>query len=117
MYSVDEEVGVINYNHGNGGFQGIYRVTKSNKVRIHLKRVTDGYERIFSAKTGAEQGSVSRYRSAAIVTLAKYKELERAKIQRGHLDLAWKHVQHAASNRNLTNLKEAISKIEELIDQ
>ena len=114
MYEVDQVVGVIRYGTwGDVSHQGLYRVTKSNKVRTHLKRLTDGYEREFSAKTGIEKGS-ERYRSAQIVTEEKYRQFEADKIERTRISNCWDSIENAAHKRNLIELKEMIAKLESL---
>ena len=114
MYTIGQEVAVIR--HGSWGhihLQGIYRVTKSNKVRVHLERVSDGYERIFSANTGIEKGS-ERYRSAEIVSVDRYRQIEKRQETEKSMKNIWNQIQSFASNKDLDGLKNAITNLESI---
>ena len=112
MYTVGQEVAVIRYGNWGGILQqGRYRVTKSNKVRVHLQRISDGYERVFSAKTGVEQGS-TRYRSSEIVSVERYNAIEATRLRDATLRDAWNTVQEAAKNKNIADIKTALSILE-----
>lgn len=110
---VNDEVGIIR--SGTWGvihMEGLYRVSKMNKVRIHLQRLADGYERVFSAKHGREMGS-ERYRSAEIVSVARYKEIEARRLKTNRVRAAWLDAANAVQCKNLDVLKAAIATIEE----
>jgi hypothetical protein len=114
MYTIGQEVAVIR--HGSWGhtdLQGIYKVTKSNKVRVHLERVSDGYERIFSANTGIEKGS-TRYRSSEIVSLDRYRQIEKMQEMKNEIRDIWRDIQSFASNKDLDGLKNAIANLESI---
>lgn len=111
---VNDEVGIIRYSYGGSIFQeGLYRVSKVNKVRIHLQRLEDGHERVFSAKHGSEMG-VDRYRSAQIVSVARYEEIEARRLKTNRVRAAWIDAANAVQRKSLDELKASIAKIEEL---
>ena len=112
MYTVGQEVAVIRYGNWGGILQqGVYRVTKSNKVRVHLQRISDGYERVFSAKTGVEQGS-TRYSSAGIISVERYNVIEAARLRKDTLHNAWNTVQEAVKNKDIAEIKAALDVLE-----
>jgi hypothetical protein len=92
--------------------QGIYIVTKINKVRITLQREGDGYERKFSVKTGAEIGS-DRYRSAYIESIQDKENREAAALARGKERQAWENAELAATNKDISALRKALRELEE----
>ena len=111
MYNVGNEVGVILRNSwGRDHLQGLYRVTKSNKTRVHIQRVSDGYERIFSAMTGVEKGS-TRYRSAEIISVDRYRQMEKLNDINDY-ENAWREIESLASKKDLFGLKNAIANLE-----
>ena len=115
MYSVGDGVAVIR--HGSWGriqLQGLYRVTKSNKVRVHLQRESDGYERIFSAQTGIEKGS-ERYRSAEIISVDRYNRIKEFDELQEKIKAEWNLIQLYAKNKDLGALKEAIVNLESVL--
>ena len=114
MYAVGNAVAVIR--HGSWGhtqLQGIYRVTKSNKMRVHLQRESDGYERIFSAITGLEKGS-TRYHSSEIISVDRYRQIEKMEQMKNEIRDIWRDIQNFASNKDLDGLKNAVSKLESI---
>lgn len=114
MLSLNETVGIIRYgSFGHVQYQGLYTVTKINKTRIHVQRVSDNYERIFSAHTGIEKGS-ERYRSAEIVSVGRYNAMENADKLKGKIRDTWEIIQNRASRKDLVALKEAIANLESL---
>lgn len=55
-YTIGQMVGILRTGSWNTVAQGKYTVTKVNKVRVELARVSDSYTRTFSVKTGKEFG-------------------------------------------------------------
>ena len=114
MYTVGQEVAVIR--HGSWGHiqsQGKYKITKSNKARVHLQRISDGYERIFSAVTGIEKGS-QRYYTAEIISTERYDQIQMKSERERTIRESWQAIQTLASNRDLNGLKEAIANLEKI---
>ena len=114
MFNVGQEVGVIRYGTWGGIIeQGIYTVSKSNQVRVHLKRKSDGYERIFSAKTGIEKGS-NVYRSAEIVSLNEYDKIVKSRLRREEFDAGWTAIKYCVEKKDLLGLQAAVKTLADL---
>jgi uncharacterized protein (DUF1015 family) len=82
-YIVGQVVGILCSGSWSTNTQGKFTVTKVNKVRVELARISDGYVRVFSVKTGKE---LSDFKSNTwIVSEAQYdaevaaKEMTRAR--------------------------------------
>jgi len=109
---VNDKVAVARMGNWENHSQGIYVVTKINKVRIHVKRETDGYEREFSANTGRELGkSDSKYRAAYLESV-EYQNLRTA-IRQHNLEVngAWTALQEAASSKSIAEVNKALAKL------
>ena len=107
--NVGDKVTVARYrNFGGVSLQGIYDVVKVDKMKVVLRRESDGYERVFSVKTGIEKGS-SRYKSAIIESLEDNDEREVQRAQLAKLNESWTNVQNAAGRKNLKDLELAVA--------
>ena len=114
MYNVGNEVGIIRSGTWGGILeQGIYTVSRSNQARIHLKRKSDGYERIFSAKTGIEKGS-NVYRSAEIVSLNEYNKIIKNRMRREEFDAGWTAIKYCVDKKDLLGLHAAVKTLLDL---
>ena len=114
MYTIGQEVGIIRSGTWGGiSEQGIYIVSRSNKARIHLKRKSDGYERIFSAKTGVEKGS-DVYRSAEIVSLNEYDKIVKSRMRREEFDAGWTAIKYCVDKKDLLGLQAAVKTLLDL---
>lgn len=69
-YTVGQMVGILRTGSWNTNAEGMFTVTKVNKVRVELTN-TGGYTRTFSVKTGHEIGSFPSDRTY-IVTEDRY---------------------------------------------
>ena len=119
-YVVGSKVGVIKHGHTMTSTQGIYTVTKSNKIRVHLVRDGDGYERIFSVKTGIENSPwCDRYSTPSIVSIEEYERYVAINDRTVKINNMWTKMQSASQRRPskeaLQMIKDAIEALEEVI--
>lgn len=112
---VGDKRGIIG-GRGWGGvfFEGIYKIVKIDKVKIVLEREGDGYQRTFSAKTGIEKGSNS-YRTPLIITVDDYTARQESVKKQNIIVSQWDLIKEHANNQKLSDLKAAISELEELL--
>ena len=107
---VNDEVAVVRHGSWNTITQGVYVVAKVDKVKVVLKRKSDGYERIFSVKTGLEKGS-SRYHSASIESVERMEARMKAQDKERRIRDAWKTLEAAASQKNFPAAEAALAEI------
>lgn len=57
-FTLGQTVGIVGYDKNTKCeiHQGLYTISKINKVRTHLINISDGTERIFISRTGDEKG-------------------------------------------------------------
>lgn len=113
--NVGEMVAIVHYLNGTIGFEGRYKVVDKNKVRITLKRI-DGLERVFSVQTGNEKDYTGKYsRSNSFVeTIADYEKRQQNQERKNHYRTLWENLELAVKNKKMDEIKQLISKIEEL---
>lgn len=115
---VGDTVSVARYGSWNVMSQGTYLVVKADKVKVVLQRVSDGYERTFSVRTGLEKSKLkSSYvdRNTFVETVAEMEAREaRVNAERARKQ-AWNNVEAAAKNNNLEALREAVAALEALV--
>jgi len=107
---LNDEVSIVRYGSWSARSEGIYVVAKADKMKVVLKRKTDGYERTFSVKTNIEKGA-SRYHSSAVETIADMERREFNLKREQELRNAWKTLEAAASQKNLAAADAAIELI------
>ena len=113
--NVGEMVAIVGYLNGTIGFEGRYKVVDKNKVRITFKRI-DGLERVFSVQTGNEKGYTGKYsRSNSFVeTIADYEKRQQNQERKNHYRTLWENLELAVKNKKMDEIKQLISKIEEM---
>jgi len=65
-FTLGQKVGIARTGSWTTMLEGMFTVTKVNKVRVELSRVNDGYVRTFSVKTGRESGQYTSDRTYLI---------------------------------------------------
>lgn len=113
--NVGEMVAIVHYLNGTIGFEGRYKVVDKNKVRITFKRI-DGLERVFSVQTGNEKDYTGKYsRSNSFVeTIADYEKRQQNQERKNHYRTLWENLELAVKNKKMDEIKQLISKIEEM---
>ena len=110
---VNDEVSVVRHGSWSARSEGVYVAAKVDKMKVVLKRKTDGYERIFSVKTQQEKGS-NRYHTASIETIAEMEKREAAQAKDHAIRCGWKDLELAVSQKNLAAVGEALAHINSL---
>lgn len=110
---VGKTVGVIrNLNYGSRNPQGLYTVTKVNKMVVTLARVGDNYERSWSVKTGVEKdGFSTRYNTADIVSAEDYDKLVAAVEARKAMNQLWREMDTAVAREDIPAIEATLAKI------
>lgn len=101
--NVGDNVSIARNDHS----QGIYTVTKINKVRVEVARAHDGYIRKFSMKTGLETGS-SLYHSAHIETVANAQQRDARQQAINEYNKKWSNIELCVKNRDIKVLKQLV---------
>jgi len=96
--------------------QGVYVVSKVNKLKVALTRESDGYERLFSIKRDAEirdYGVETSYdKRSFIETVEEQNARKEALAKKTEISLIWKKASEAVESRNLTELKLLVAELE-----
>lgn len=113
-FPVGTEVGVIHPSVSGTGTQGYYKVIKCNGTVCEVERISDGYKRSFSNRTGIERSSWSnRYNTAKIVSIDEYNQIEAEQVKRNSERSLWIAARKAAEARDIKTLKELVASLEE----
>lgn len=95
--------------------EGIYTVSKANKVKVVLTRTSDGYTREFSIKRRVELGRTETHRSSAFIeSLDDFSKRNEFYKKERELAQTWKSAEDAARTKDLTVLKELVAKLENM---
>jgi hypothetical protein len=101
----------------NYGSQGVYVVTKANKMKVVLNRETDGYERHWSVKRDVELPANGRKWVDRYTRLETIEEMERrtlaARAETARRN-AWLDVEKAACSKNMPALELALEVLKAL---
>ena len=92
---------------------GVYVVSKANKLKVVLQRVSDGYTREFSVKREAELGRYNGGRDAFIESVADMQRREARYAAERNRKQAWIDAEQAARDRNLDQLRAMVAKLEQ----
>lgn len=95
--------------------QGIYVVTRVNKVKVTVQRVSDNHERVFSVRKRCELGKFAdAYHNAFLETVEE--QTARVELQRREVEIRnmWRAAEGAAAQRNLTQLKDLVTKLSQV---
>lgn len=114
---VGQEVGVAQTGAWKTRSQGIYKVVKKDKVKIVVQRLSDGYERKFSAKDFCEFGATSKYTAAHLESVADQLERNKEQSNKAALENAWGSLESAARAKDLAKVNGAIGILKALIDK
>jgi hypothetical protein len=97
--------------------QGVYVVDKVNKVKVIVKRASDGYLREFSVKKRREMGPFAgdTYTAAYLETVAEQEARLEQRKREVALREAWGRVELAASRKNLAELKAMMAELEQMV--
>ena len=113
-FPVGAEVGVIRSSFSGTSNQGYYKVTKCNGTVCEVERISDGYKRSFSNRTGIERSCWSdRYNTAKIVSIDEYNQIEAEHAKRNIERSLWIDARKAAEARDIKVLKELVARLEE----
>jgi histidyl-tRNA synthetase len=109
---VGQQVSVQSRGHS----EGVYEVTKVNKMRVEVKRISDGYERAFSVKTQIELNRLyrDRYNTARIETVHTKMVREACEAARRIKRELFDKAAEAATRNHLADLKELVQQLENL---
>jgi hypothetical protein len=94
--------------------EGEYVVKAANKVKVVVRSTTTEHERTFSVKKGTEMGSGNKYYAPYLEDVAAMQARAAKNAKRQQLANAWAEVARTANSKNLTALRELVSKLEEL---
>jgi len=96
--------------------EGTYKVIKTNKLKVVLQRVSDGYTREFSVKRKAELGRFESrvWNRSFIESIEDMKRRQAVYTAERDLKSLWSKVEDAARSKDLASVKELVSKIEQL---
>lgn len=115
---VGDQVTISCVRSWNIAYQGIYNVVKADKVKIVLRREGDGYERVFSVKTGYEKSYDGKY-------IEKHTRIEPVENMIAHnkkmdkeraINSIWSKIQNAANRKRYNELKEVFAELQEVVD-
>jgi hypothetical protein len=117
---VGQRVAVSRWGMWHATTQGVYIVAKANKLKVVLKRESDGYERTWSVKRNTEMpihkgGYVD---DSTFIESIEAMNARAAKMQkeRERAD-AWANAEKAAKDKNLPALRRALAGIELLVQE
>lgn len=113
---VGDEVGVVSSSSGYGLRNiGVYVVAKIDKIKVVVRRASDGYEKVFSIKKGYQMGEdTSVFQRQWLEPVADFKARVARDEKAKSIRSAWMVVASCASQFKLEELKAAIAKLEEL---
>jgi hypothetical protein len=95
--------------------QGVYRVTKVNKVKVVVERVSDGYQREFSVRRRQELTKYDAgYHTAFLESVEDQERRIQQKIHEQAIRAAWAAVEQAGRDRNMQALQAAIADLNRL---
>lgn len=94
--------------------EGIYVVSKADKLKVVLKRNSDGYERTFSVKRRCEKGCEGYYTSPFIESVDDYLKRQAKYDKERDMRDAWDKLEQAARNKSMDAVKEALGDLEML---
>ena len=95
--------------------EGVYTVVKANKLKVVVKRDSDGYTREFSVKRRVELGKgESRWNSAFIESVADMQRREAQYAAERDRKQTWADAEQAARDKDLTKLKVIVAKLEQM---
>ena len=109
--TVGQEVGVVRSGSWDAITQGIYTVTKINKVRAVLARKSDGYVRNFSVKTDNELGNYSS-RCVWVESIKDYTARGEKQSAERARNATWSNLKNAAQKQDLAAIKLFIQELE-----
>ena len=95
--------------------QGIYRVSKVNKMKVEVTRDSDGYTRQFSVKRRCEVGNTF-LTGAFLETVETQKARQAVESERRDRAAAWHAVQEAARDRDEQALVAALANLAKYVD-
>lgn len=97
-------------------WQGVYVVTKVDKMKVVLARVADGYERSFSVKTGVELNSTAtRYTTNSLFSVDDSKANEASKQAAAVQNGMWSDLKEAATRKDLFAVQTMLAKLEAVL--
>lgn len=113
---VGQEVAVAKPTSWSTTNQGVYVVEKVNKVRVVVKRASDGYLRTFSVKKRREIGDYAgdTYTAAFLETVAEQEFRVAQRAREVELRDMWRGAEAAATQRNLALLKQFVVELEQM---
>lgn len=113
--NVGDMVAIAGYLGGTISHQGRYKVLEKNKVRISFKRV-DGYLRVFSTQTGREKDYTGKYSisNSFVESIEDHNKRQQNQEKRNHYRTLWENLELAVKNKKMDEIKQLISKIEEM---
>lgn len=102
--TVGQEVALARSGSWDLHYQGVYTVTKANKIKVVLTRKGDGYERTFSVKRNCELpktegGYVERY--VHITTVEDMEQFNARRAEEQRMNGLWSDLKEAATRKNL----------------
>lgn len=112
---VGDMVAVARHGSWNITNQGIYVVSKVNKVKVTVQRIGDNYERVFSVRKRRElNGFDDEYYSAFLETVEEQTARENQRRREVEVKNMWREAEGAATRRNLTQLKDLVEKLSQV---
>ena len=93
--------------------EGVYTVVKANKLKVVVRRNSDGYERTFSVKRKCEMSQEASYRAAYLESVEDMRLREAQYAAQRDRASAWTAAEQAARDKNLAALREAVAKLEQ----
>ena len=112
---VGQEVAVSRTGNWRVFSEGVYTVVKTNKLKVVLRRASDGYERTFSVKRRCEVGRENSYRTAYLESVEDMRLREAQYAAQQERAQTWSAAEQAARNKDLQTLKQLVAKLETLI--
>ena len=116
---VGQRVAISRWGNWRATSQGIYIVAKVNKLKVVLKRESDGYERVWSVKRNVEIGTYGVGKGEKYVErntfIESIESMEARNVKRQHEAMVnglWRDVEEAAKRKNMTALKDLIAQLE-----
>lgn len=114
---VGDIVAVACYGSWSISNQGRYRVTKVNKVKVVVERVSDNYRREFSVRKRSEMGvTASAYHSAFLETVEEQDTRMAAQAKEEAKRHAWDRVEQAVRDKNFAALQKSMAVLESQLD-
>lgn len=115
--TVGQEVAIARSGNWRTHSEGVYTVVKANKIKIVLRRASDGYERTFSVKRKVELGRLggeSVFRSAYLEHVADMQKREARYAAERECKQAWMDAEQAARDKDLAALQAIVAKLEQM---